>query len=353
MKAVDPLGTAYKIHDYFGVWGLSSLDFLTLPLSVGQSVVEFSLGVLLLLGVFRKYMSLLVLLVMCVMTPLTLYLAIGNAVSDCGCFGDALVLTNWQTFFKNVVLLGAAGVVWRAARRYGLDPQFPIKRGVAAVVVTVALITGLAMYCIEYLPIIDFRPYKIGNNIKELSTVPEGAPGDEYATLLIYAKDGHTQTFTMENYPKEGTGWEFVTADIRLLKKGYEPPIHNFTITTAEGDDITEQVLDYEGYTFLVVAHRLADADVRCAARLNEIADYASERNVKFLGLTASLPKEIAEWNRRTQSFYPFCTMDDVTLKTIVRSNPGLVLLHNAVIIGKWSHNDLPREGEINKLLKK
>jgi hypothetical protein len=167
------------------------------------------------------------------------------------------------------------------------------------------------------------------------------------------------------------------------VKKGYEPPVHDFTVTSyqlsvtsyqlpvtsdqlpvtsdqlsmdsgllAGGVDITEDVLGFEGYTFWVVAYQLGEADVSCASRLNEIANYVGTKGCHFLGLTASLPAEIAEWNRRTQSFYPFCTMDEVTLKTIVRSNPGLVLLHNATIIGKWSRNDLPSEKTLNKLIK-
>ncbi|GHT00970.1 hypothetical protein AGMMS49525_00510 [Bacteroidia bacterium] len=361
VKAIDPLGTAYKIHDYLAAWGLAGLGFLDLSVSILQSVAEFSLGVLLLLGVYRKYTSLFILLIMCFMTPLTLYLAIYNPVTDCGCFGDALILTNWQTFYKNIVLLIAAIVVVWSNRHCWLDPQSPLKRrlfvkklqvtpAMTTAIITVALITGLSVYCLVYLPIIDFRPYKIGNNIKELSTMPEGAPTDEFETTLIYTKDGVTQTFTMENYPKEGSGWEFVDSEIKLIKKGYEPPIHNFTITTESGEDITGQVLDYQGYTFLLVAHKLEMASKSSANKVNEIADFAVQNGHHFIGLTASLPKEIAEWNARTQAIYPFCTTDDITLKTIVRSNPGLVLMHNATIIGKWSHNNLPDEKELNKL---
>ncbi|MDR0832755.1 MAG: DoxX family membrane protein [Candidatus Symbiothrix sp.] len=374
VKAVDPLGTAYKIHDYLEAWGLSSFYFLDLPVSIVQSVVEFTLGVLLLLGVYRKYASLLLLLIMCFMTPLTLYVALYNPVSDCGCFGDALLLTNWQTFYKNIVLLIAAIIVVWSNCHCGRAPQSPPKKGVSVralwtAIITVLLITGLTLYCLVYLPIIDFRPYKIGNNIKELSIIPEGAPSDEYETTLIYAKDGVAQKFTMENYPKEGSGWEFVDSEIKLVKKGYEPPIHNFTITTGElpiidprtpdstyqvqaGIDVTEQILDYPGYTFLVIAHKLENAAKSGAPRLNEIANYAIQNGHHFLGLTASLPKQIADWSTQTKTLYPFCTTDDITLKTIVRSNPGLVLMHNATIIGKWSHNNLPGEKELNKLTK-
>jgi hypothetical protein len=309
------------------------------------------LGVLLLLGAYRKASSLLLLLVMCFMTPLTLYMAFYNPVSDCGCFGDALILTNWQTFYKNIVLLTAAIIVWR-----GHKWMTPLVRAnyfsLVATGITVVLITGLTLYCLVYLPIIDFRPYKVGNNIKALSFIPADAPSDEYETILIYAKEGVAQKFTMADYPKEGSGWEFVDAEIKLVKKGYEPPIHNFTITTESGEDITEQVLDYQGYTFLLVAHKLESANASSVKKLNEIADFVAQRGHHFIGLTASLPQEISAWKAQKQTIYPWCTMDDITLKTIVRSNPGLVLLHNATVVSKWSHNNLPSENELIKLMR-
>jgi len=340
VKAVDPLGFAYKIGEYLAVWDISQFNFLAMPASTGVSAMEFTLGVCLLAGVYRKIVSLLVFLFMCVMTLLTLYLAIFNPVTDCGCFGDALVVTNWQTFFKNVVLIIAAFFIFcwhkRTARLYSRNQRSWV------VMITVVFILGFSIYCYRYLPILDFRPYKIGNNIPELMQIPEGAKQDVYKTTLIYEKEGVRQNFTMENYPKEDSGWTFVDAVHILIEKGYEPPIHDFTIHTETDDDITDEVLTDLGYTFLLIAHKLEKASDTHIADINSVYDYASKNGYRFLCLTASLPIRIDEWRENTGAEYPICTTDDITLKTMIRSNPGLMLIKDGVIINKWSHRCIP-----------
>jgi uncharacterized membrane protein YphA (DoxX/SURF4 family) len=342
VKAVDPWGFAYKFHDYFEAWHLTALDFLALPASFFLSTFEFTLGVCLLAGVYRKWVSRLVFLFMCFMMGLTLYLALYNPVTDCGCFGDALVITNWQTFGKNVVLLVAAIVLllwYRQMKRF-----YP--RNVRAWVVagTVVFIGSVSMYSFRYLPLLDFRPYRIGNHIPSLMQMPEGAEADVYETTLVYEKEGVRRNFSIENYPKEGSGWTFVEADSRLVRKGYEPPIHGFSITTASGDDITDDVLNDPGYTFLLIAHKLEQASDARIENINATYDYAARHGYRFLCLTASLPAAIAEWQGSTGAEYAFCTADDIALKTIIRSNPGLLLLQNGTIINKWPTRRIPDE---------
>ncbi|MDR2805222.1 MAG: DoxX family protein, partial [Dysgonamonadaceae bacterium] len=302
VKAVDPWGTAYKFHDYFAVWNLTFLDVLALPASLGLSAVEFTLGACLLAGVYRKIVSGGVFLFMCFMTILTLYLMIFNPVTDCGCFGDALVITNAQTFWKNVVLLAASGLVFRGHRR--MTPLYSGKYRLRAAAWAFVFIMSVSVYAFRYLPPLDFRPYRIGNNIPEQMQIPEGAAADVYETTLIYEKDGIRQKFTIENYPKEGSGWTFVETLSQLVKKGYEPPIHGFSITTAAGDDITDEVLTDSGYTFLLVAHKLENADDSNAGNINAVYDYAVENRYRFLCLTASLPGPIAEWKDNTGAEY-------------------------------------------------
>ena len=184
VKAVDPWGFAYKIQEVFSVWDFSFFNFLALPMSFSISALEFTLGLCLCVGAYRKAVSLLTFLFLCIMTPYTLYLAIANPMTDCGCFGDALVITNWQTFFKNVVLIIAALFVFlwhkHMSRFYSLHYRSWI------VIFTILFILSVSFYCVRYLPILDFRPYKIGKNIPEQMQIPEGASHDIYETKLIY-----------------------------------------------------------------------------------------------------------------------------------------------------------------------
>jgi len=345
VKAVDPFGFGYKIQDYLVAFNLDLFSPLALPASIFLSAFEFALGVCLLVGVYRQIIALFVLLFMCFMTPLTFYLALANPVTDCGCFGDAWVITNWETFYKNLFLLAAAIIVflWKKQMTF----LFSKKSHSLVVLFTSLFIVSTSLYCYAYLPILDFRPYKIGNNIIELMTIPDGEEMDEYETLFVYEKDGVKQEFTIENYPKGDSGWTFVDSESKLIKKGYEPPIHDFVITDEYGDDITEDVLLDTTYTFFLVSHKLEKASDSNIDKINEIYDYAKQNGYKFYCLTSSLPDEINNWKESTGAEYPFCTMDDITLKTIIRSNPGLVLIKDAIVINKWSDRKIPAEEDI------
>ena len=308
VKAVDPLGTQYKIHDYLGAWGLASVvpDFLTLSASVIQSSAEFFLGICLLFAIRRRLVSLIVMILMVVMTLLTLWLAIANPISDCGCFGDALVLTNWQTFWKNVVLLAASVFV----RCYPFDMQRMISRSNQWIVMNysaffiLVIIAGRSLYT---LPQFDFRPYHIGTNLRE--------------------------------------GWQ------RMIEGEDSPYAEFFIENMDEGEDITEQILQDEGYTFLLVSPHLEQADDSQLDELNRIYEYSQDHGYPFYCLTASSQRGITRWQDITGAEYPFCLTDETTLKTVIRSNPGLLLLKDGVIIQKWSHNALPTAEEMSKPL--
>lgn len=341
VKAVDPWGSAYKFHDYFVAWNITFLDFSSLPASFFLSALEFVLGVCLLAGVYRRIVSGIILLFMSFMTVLTLYLAIFNPVTDCGCFGDALIITNWQTFYKNLILITAAVIifVWRKQ----VVSLFSVKSRSLVVLFTGLFILSVSFYSYIYLPVLDFRPYKIGNNIHELMQIPEGAERDVYETVFIYEKDGVKQEFSLSNYPQEDSGWTFVETINTLVKKGYEPKIHDFALISANGDDLTEEILSNPGYTFLLIIHKLEQADDANVDQINELYDYAHQHGYPFFCLTASTPQQIREWWESTGAEYPFCTVDDVTLKTVIRSNPGVLLLQDASIVNKWPHSRLPK----------
>ena len=281
------------------------------------------------------------LLLMIVMTPLTLYLALANPVSDCGCFGDAWVLTNWETFGKNVVLFVAAVSVFRGGK---LIIRFiTAKMAWMVSMYTFLFVFALSFYCLGNLPILDFRPYKIGQNIKESMEIPEGAKPSVFESKFILEKDGKQQEFTLDNYPD--STWTFVETRTVLKEKGYEPAIHDFSIISLEtGEDLTDSILSDEGYTFLLIAHRIEAADDSNIDLINEIYDYSVEHGYGFYALTSSPEDQIELWRDKTGAEYPFCQMDDITLKTIIRSNPGLMLIKGGTILNKWSDNNLPDE---------
>lgn len=352
VKAVDPLGTQYKIEDYLEAFGWSSFlpSFFPLAGSLLLAILEFAIGIYFLFGIRRNMSSILALLIMVVMTPLTFYLAIANPVSDCGCFGDALILTNWETFFKNVFLLVAALTTffWRDKIIRLVTEKF---QGLIAIY-TLFFIIGIACYCLYYLPIFDFRPYRIGTHIPTAMSIPEGAKKSVYETTFILEKDGVKKEFTLENYPD--STWTFIDSKTVLKEKGYEPPVHDFSIVRMEdGEEITEQVLQDEGYTFLLVAHRLDTADDSTIDLINEIYDYSVENGYAFYCLTSSLDGSVEQWRDKTGAEYPFCQTDNITLKTMIRSNPGLMLLKGGTILNKWSLNDLPDEYALTDKLDK
>lgn len=343
VKAIDPFGSFYKIQDYLTAFNLISWfpGYWPLLFAVLLAAIEFCAGIYLFLGIRRKISSTLAFLLMLVMTPLTLYLALADPVSDCGCFGDALVLTNWQTFGKNVVLLVAAVTVFRQWRE--ITRFITLKMEWIFSMYTILFVFALSAYCLRNLPLLDFRPYKIGTNIKAGMEIPEGAKLSVLETTFVMEKDGKRKEFTLDNYPD--STWTFVETRTIVKEKGYEPPIHDFAMQSlTSGTDITDSVLTSRGYTFLLVAHRIEEADDSNIDLINEIYDYSVEHGYGFYALTSSPEDAIALWCDRTGAEYPFCQMDDITLKTIIRSNPGLLLIKGGTILNKWSDSQLPDE---------
>ena len=346
VKAIDPLGTQYKLNDYAAAMHMAEYipDWLTLTGAITLAMTEFALGIFMLFAIRRHLVSKLVTALMVVMTLITVWIFIANPVKDCGCFGDAIKLTNGETLLKNIVLLAAAIVT--AMRP--LDMARLISKSNQWIVTnyTLVYIVCTSLYCLYALPTFDFRPYHIGANIKKGMEIPEGAEQPEFETTFILKKNGQTREFTLDNYPD--STWEFVDSKTIQTRQGYEPPIHDFSLTLAEtGDDITDDVLSRKGYTFLLISPSLAYADDSNFGDIDQIYEYASGHNIPFYCVTASTDDDINRWRDLTGAEYPFCTADETTLKTIIRSNPGLLLLKDATVIGKWSHNQLPDPDEL------
>ena len=351
VKAIDPIGTQYKLQDYISAVGMGGIvpDIVTLLASVALSALEFSLGVFVLFAIRRHLVSKILVAFMAVMTLITVWIALFNPVKDCGCFGEALRLTNVQTLLKNIVLLAASVVVaWRPLRMYRF-----LSRSTQWIAInyTILFVLLLSAHCLYHLPLIDFRPYHIGMNIKKGMEIPAGAPQPEFETTFILQKNGVKKEFTLDNYPD--SSWQFVDSKTVQTKEGYVPPIHDFSIQKADGDDITDSVLTAKGYIFLLVSPHLEQADDSNFGDIDLLYEYCQERKIPFYCLTASTKKDIDHWADITGAEYPFCFTDETALKTIIRSNPGLLLLKDGTIIRKWSHNDLPSSSSLNAPLSK
>lgn len=350
VKAIDPLGTQYKIQDYLAAIppSLSLPDMLTLLMSVSLSMVEFTLGAFMLTAISRRLTARLTLLFMMVMTAVTVWIYIADPVKDCGCFGDALTLTNLETLLKNIVLLALAALVaWRPTHIGRL-----MSRSNQMLLGQMLMVTPVALsfWCLYDLPLIDFRPYHIGADIKAGMEIPEGAEQPVFDTTFIMEKDGERREFTLDNYPD--STWTFVDSKTVTVKEGYVPPIHDFSITAADGEDITDMVLGREGYTFLLISPDLDKADDQNFGDIDQIYEFCQDNSIPFYCLTASTEKSQQHWQNITGAEYPFCMTDATTLKTMIRSNPGLMLLEKGVVRGKWSHNRLPETTELETMLK-
>ena len=344
VKAIDPLGSAYKFHDYFLAFNIGFLNFLSLPLAIVLCTAEFISGFSVLTGLRQKTGILGVLILLLIFTPITFILALTNPVSDCGCFGDAIHLTNWQTFGKNIVLL--AMTIALLIGRKNIKPLFSTLKEWLIIFIAIILFVLFSLFNLRYLPVIDFLPYKTGIKIADSMVLPEGAAVDKYNTTFIYEKDGIKKEFTLNNYPANDTSWKFVEQRSVLVKKGLKPPIHDFSITSLVGEDITGKVLTKHGYTVLMVSKKLSEAQSKPLAKGFDFGKYCTGKGIDFYILTSSGLGEMKSF-RKGPGFY---FADETTLKTMVRANPGYILLKDGKIVGKWSWAGLPGTDWFDKI---
>ena len=356
VKAIDPLGSAYKFGDYFETWHLKFMDPYAVPLAVILSISEMIVGLALLFNLFLEYAALGALIFMVYFTPITLYLGFQEKLSgkelvhDCGCFGDALILSNWQTFTKNIVLLIPTIILFnyrKIIRPVLLESSQMIFLGVF-----VLAGAGITYMGLEHLPLIDFRPYKIGTNIQAKMQIPAGAPQPKYEYHLFYRskKTGETKEFSLENYPKDTT-WTFVDTKNVLITEGYVPPIHDFSIVNTTEGDITQNVLSDKHYNFLVVAYDINKTSLKHIKEFNDLYNWCKSKGIGFRCLTSSVNRDIEFFKKKSKASFPFYTTDAITLKTIVRSNPGLVLLKSGIVMDMWHYNDIPDVGYFSKFI--
>ncbi|SMO41121.1 hypothetical protein SAMN06265379_101607 [Saccharicrinis carchari] len=344
VKAVDPVGSAIKFSDYLGSFGMEAVIGVAMPAAFVISALEFLTGLHLLIGIRIKTSSTLALLFMVIFLPLTLGIAIFNPVTDCGCFGDAVKLSNWQTFFKNIVVM--LPVLYLFFNRNKFNDNISVfKKLVVTLIFTIGILT-VSYYSLQHLPIIDFRPYKIGKNITEGMTIPEGAQQAEYETTFLMEKDGEQKTFTTENYPYTDSSWVFIDTHTEILQKGYEPPIHDFVLNDSEGNDQASRILNSDSPVILIISPQVGKGEWKNKAQLVQIKDQAAAQGIQTYFLTASADDAITKFEMDSGAGFEYLNADETMLKTVIRSNPGMVLLQKGTVVGKWHHNDIPKVKE-------
>ena len=348
VKAIDPIGTQYKLQDYLGAIGMAGIlpNWTLLAVAVFLAAIEFCIGIFLLFAIQRRLISKLTVAFMAFMTMVTVWIVVADPVKDCGCFGDALHLTNTETLIKNIVLLVCSLIImYRPLAMFRFVSKSNQWIVTNYTIVFILVSSGLSLY---YLPIFDFRPYHIGVNIPRGMEIPKGAKLPQFKTTFIMEKNGQRKEFTLDNYPD--ASWKFIDSKTVQTSEGYIPPIHDFSITDNKtGLDLTNSVLSHKGYTFLLIAPHLETADDSNFGDIDRLYEYAQSYDIPFYCLTASTTKAIKRWIDLTGAEYPFCITDEAVLKTIIRSNPGLLLLKDGTIINKWSYNNLPNEAKLSR----
>lgn len=346
VKGVDPLGTAYRLEDYFIAYGTSWADPLALFMSIALSTTEFVIGAALLLNIRTKFMSWALLLIMTFFTVLTLFDAVYEPVSDCGCFGDAIKLTNWQTFYKNIVLMVFTLIVFFGRKLFkpGLKPASQI----ILLLMIVSGFVSFSVYNYRHLPMIDFMDWKTGRDM---------TPDQSETETLVYLtfkniETGQTSEFLSPNYPWNDSlwmaTWEFV--DQRTVVLG-ESVQHGLYAEDIDGNDVTLMLIDNHDLVFVTVSYDLTLISKKGIHALTEISKELEKRHIDHAMLTSTLPEEVTGFAQEHNLTLNAYFADEVVLKTMVRANPGIIVFREGVVLGKWHYHDFPFDKELDKWL--
>ena len=338
IKLNDPVGFSFKLGDYFApeVLNLPFLEPYALVIAVLVVILEVLLGVMLIVGYAKKFTLWSLLLMIVFFTFLTFYSAYFNKVTDCGCFGDALKLTPWESFSKDVVLLILILFLYKGSRY--IQPFF--SKGVRSISVFISLILclWLGLHVLEHLPVIDFRAYKIGTNITKGMQTPANAPRAVYQYNWSFDVNGQQKTVINRGEdPKiDGT---LLGVETSVLQKGYEPPIHDFSIER-DGTDYTTQMLEEE-HLLVVIAYNLNVAQNEGFIAIKEATDSAIKKGYTVIGISASSTSETEKLAAKYDLDFKFYFCDMTALKTIIRSNPSIIRLEKGTILQKLHFNDV------------
>jgi uncharacterized membrane protein YphA (DoxX/SURF4 family) len=355
IKINDPLGFSYKLEEYFEVFHIGFLSSFALSMAIILCSLEIILGFALLIGVRAKSVAWGLLLLIIFFAFLTFYSAYFKVVQTCGCFGDAIPLTPWQSFSKDLVLLLLILVIFRNRRT--IDPLFSKKTGDNLLITSVVIAVGIGLYTYNFMPVIDFLPYKVGANILDEMKTPPGAKPDEYEIIynLKNKKTGETKVMTDKEYLKSNiwkdNNWSVVgTPESKIVKKGYTPPIRDLTIQDAQGSDYTKELLSSPFYNLIVVAYDLDHTDVQALGRINALAATLIQNfNTRTILLTSNSAKDAEAFAKKNHLVTEIFYADGVPLKTMVRANPGVFLMKNGTIINKWHYHSVPKYEDLVK----
>lgn len=345
VKAIDPLGSTYKFQDYFLAFDMEWMFPLALPLAIIMSGLELLIGIAVLLGIKMRWSAWGGLLFMLFFTPLTLYIALYEPVSDCGCFGDALVISNWATFYKNIFILAAAVLIFYYRNTF--RPLWSERKDWILIGIISVLVVSLSVYSLRNLPPIDFRPWKVGNDIESLLQ-PIQDEIAEYTFVYRNKESGEEAEFTVENLPS-GDEWEFVDRKEVIIQEYIAPPIGDFVVLDEYSYDVAEELLGNPDYQFLLVSYDLHRANTRFFDEINAFAQKAEEDGVSFVGLTGNSFEDIEVFRHNLQSGYPFYQADVIKLKTMVRANPGLILMKDWKVLAKWHARNIPDYDQVKQ----
>lgn len=349
IKANDPLGFGYKLQEYFDVFHMPWLSPFATGIAIFLCVLEIVLGALLLFGFWGKKVATGLLAIIIFFTFLTFVSAAFKVVTSCGCFGDAIPLTPWQSFSKDLVLL--VMIVYLFIHRNKILPVTTNEgKQKIGLIVVVALSFIFSIYTYTYLPILDFLPYKIGASLPDAMKIPEGAPKDEYLILykLKNKKTGVSKEMSDKDYLKTGiwkdSSWEIIGEPVQtLIKKGYEAKIKDLAISDASGTDYTKELIENPYYNLLIVAYNLNETNVDAIGKLNALTlDLTEQFNIRTVMLTSNSAQDAEAFSKKNKLFAEIFYADAVPLKSMVRASPGIVLLKNGVVINKWSYQSIP-----------
>lgn len=356
IKANDPLGFSYKLEEYFEVFHIPFLNTFAVFIAILICAFEIIAGVALLLGVKARQTTVGLLLLIIFFTFLTFYSAAFDVVRSCGCFGDAIPLTPWQSFIKDLVLLFFIVILY--INRSKIESVFRSERAAnVALISTAVLAFGFGFYTYSFLPVKDFLPYNIGASIPENMKTPEGAPLDVYEITytLKNSKSGETKVMSDKEYLNTGI-WKdetwVITGDPenKLVKKGFEPKIRDLKIMDAQGVDYTAEILENPYYNLIIVAYDLGKTKTTSIEDLNVLAINSAEHyNTRTVLLTAAAEETATTFKKQHKLVMEIFNADGVPLKSMVRSNPGLLLLKDGVVINKWPSTALPSYKELEE----
>ena len=355
IKINDPLGFSYKLEEYFEVFHIGFLSSFALSMAIILCSLEIILGFALLLGVRAKSVAWGLLLLIIFFAFLTFYSAYFKVVQTCGCFGDAIPLTPWQSFSKDLVLLLLIIIIF--INRKTIEPVFSKKTGDNLLIGSAIVALGIGLYTYNFMPVIDFLPYKVGASIPDAMKIPPGAKPDEFQITynLKNKKTGETKVMTDREYLSSNiwkdSNWEVVgTPENKLVKKGYEPPIKDLSIQDAQGSNYTNELLSNPYNSLIVVAYDLNHTNVEAIGKLNAVAaNLIHNFNTRTIMLTSNSAKDAEAFARKNHLVMEIFYADEVPLKSMVRANPGVILMKNGVILNKWHYHSMPKYEDLVK----